>query len=146
MGLLPDIEFHLQFTVRFGLSTDSASFIDPWIRSLHVELLTGTVTIDPPSLEAGILQVLGFFSLDDFIPLIEAGFKEHADVGSFPVTTSTPAHPLSHDQAKLVILDMCTTTDGGIEFLVSPEPPIQGFNGSWAPLVQREIDDFVADF
>lgn len=38
------------------------------------------------------------------------------------------------------------TADGGIDFLVSPKPPFAGTTGSWAPVVQEKINDFVDNF
>jgi hypothetical protein len=138
--VLPDTEFHFSFALRFSLSVDDMSFVDPWSRSLHAELIPGSVHIDIPP------PIGWFVSGDDYKQKIEEGFRQHADVEKslFNVTTYTPGMP--PDQAKLVIIDIVTTPSGGIDFLVNPEPPFPGTSGSYAPVVQQRIDDFIDNY
>jgi hypothetical protein len=141
-GLLGDTEFYFWFALRFSLSTDPMSFTDPWFRSLQAELIPGSVGVS-------IEGISGWFaSGDDYKQKIEDGFRQHANIKQFPVTTyfdqTQPAPP--HDQVKLIIIDILTTADGGLDFLITPEPPFPGTNGSWVPLVQTQIDSFVNSF
>jgi hypothetical protein len=140
--IVGDTEFHFWFSLRFGLSSDPGSFTDPWFRSLQAELIPGSVGID-------VSGISGWFvSGDDYKQKIEEGFQQNATVNVFPVTTYFDATqpPPPHDQVKLVIIDIMATADGGIDFLVSPEPPFAGTTGSWAPVVQEKINDFVDNF
>jgi LGFP repeat/Fungal fucose-specific lectin len=139
-GILGDAEFHFWFALRFSLSTDPTSFTDPWYRSLHVDLIPGSVGIDVDGISGW------FASPDEYKQKIEDAFKHYADIAPFPVTTYDPATNTPHDEVKLIIIDLLTTASGGIDLLVSPEPPYAGTNGSYVPLVQQKIDDFIANF
>jgi hypothetical protein len=141
-GLLGDTEFYFWFALRFYLSIDAQSFTDPWFRSLQVELIPASVGVD-------IKGISGWFvSGDDYKHKIEDAFRQHSTIGgAFPVTTSfsnTPGPP--HDQVKLVIIDTITTASGGLDFLVSPEPAFPGTDGSFVPLIQQKINDFIDSF
>ena len=141
-GVLGDAEFHFWFALKFSLSVDPTSFTDPWFRSLQVELVPGSVGID-------VDGISGWFANEaEYKQKIEAGFAAHANIRSFPVTTyldqSQPAPP--HDQVNLIVIDLITTAAGGIDFLITPEPPFAGTDGSWVPLIQSKLDDFVSNF
>jgi hypothetical protein len=141
-GLAGDTNFSFWFTLRFGLSVDATSFTDPWFRALQVELLPDSVGID-------IEGISGWFvSGDDYKQKIEAGFQQHAQIKSFPVTTyQDPAQPAPpHAQVRLVIIDVQVNDQGGLDFLLSPESPVPGAQGSYQPIVQRTINDFVSNF
>jgi hypothetical protein len=141
-GLLPDTEFYFWFALRFSLSKDPMALSDPWFRSLQVELL-------PDSVGVSVQGIAGWFvSGDDYKQSIENAFNKPTSFGQFPVTTyldaTQPVPP--DDQVDLIIIDILTTAAGGIDFLVTPEPPIPGLPGSWVPLIQKKIDDFVESF
>jgi hypothetical protein len=46
----------------------------------------------------------------------------------------------------LVIIDVQVNDQGGLDFLLSPESPVPGAQGSYQPIVQRTINDFVSNF
>lgn len=141
-GLAGDTNFSFWFTLRFALSIDPGSFTDPWFRTLQVELLPDSVGIDVEGISGW------FVSGDDYKSKIEDGFHQNASIKAFPVTTyldpSQPAPP--HSQVRLVIIDVQVNALGGLDFLLSPESPVPGANGSYQPMVQRTINDFVSSF
>lgn len=141
-GLAGDTNFTFPFALRFYLSSDPMTFVDSWFRGLRVDLIPGSVNID-------VLGISGWFvSGNDYKQKIESQFVQLADIQEFPVTTYTDKSmkaPLD-DQVKLVIIDIVTTAAGGLDFLVSPEPPILGTDGSFVPLIQQKIDSFVENF
>ena len=141
-GLVGDTNFTFSFTLRFYLSSDPMDFVDPWFRSLRVDLIPGSVNID-------VLGISGWFvSGDDYKNQIESQFSRLADIQEFPVTTfiDRSAAPPPHDQVKLIIIDVVTTAAGGLDFLVTPEPPFPGTDGSFLPLIQQRINSFVENF
>jgi hypothetical protein len=141
-GVLGDTEFHFWFALRFGLSEDPESFVDPQFRSLTAELIPGSVGIDVEGISGW------FVDGNDYKQKIEDGFLQRASVGgTFPVTTKpSPDSPVPEADVKLIIIDVMVTVEGGLDFLVNPEPVLPGVGGSYVVLVQQKVDDFVANF
>ena len=146
--VLPDTNFHLSFALRFSLSTDPQTFTDPWFRSLQVELIPDSLRLELDGgvgeLVADVGKLLGLWSPDDVRQSIVNAFKQNVDLKPFSVTDATPITP--ENQVQLIIIDVITTEQGGLGFLVSPEPPVSGLQGNWFYYVQPLVDNFVNTF
>jgi hypothetical protein len=128
MGLiLPDIDFHIAFALRFTW-TPSMDFFDGPVRDLAAQIVDGSLIVE--TVEG--LPV-------DFPVQLGAAMQAPTTIATIPVDFPGVNPPIR------VVLDVASNPNAGLDFLLNPYglPSTDG-NGRFGPEVQVQIDAIVS--